>query len=175
MNGRLDFLKYAITYSENRIALLDRKASILIAIQAALFASFTFAAKCIATGEQSANSRTVTQILLLAFVALTAATIILLILTIRPTKCLFALKVDVEPLLEKEKRVMWFADDFPLPKENYQTRIGSPDIQGNYEHVHFVALQLLKRKYRYYSVAILLMKVATFVAALGVLIALKDF
>jgi len=169
---KLDFLEYAVTHLENRIGLLDKIASILIAIQTGFFVLVAFVLKYVLGGD-TLYFQVVGYTFLLGLVLITALVIILLIWTIRPTKNVLGLKTHVDRLNEDEN-VMWFSDKFPQSAEHYKERVESPNIQGNYENAHFVALQLLKKKYACYRWAVLLMKVnviwSAFVLLLNILL-----
>jgi TRAP-type C4-dicarboxylate transport system permease small subunit len=89
VNQRISFLKDTLTYLENRIRLVDNKASILTLIATALFALFAWA-KGLDRMELLPNitsfdisSSFVLEILVFS---LTICTLLLLIQVVRPTK-----------------------------------------------------------------------------------------
>lgn len=163
----IDFLKYSITYLEDRIRLRDNKASILIVVQGVIFGAFTFAIKeillnpAISSNKLPGYKELVYIVLGVAFF-LSLVTIALLIQAIRPTNRYFGLNIPVNRL-EKKHYVMWFHDKFPGTPEDYKKEIealNESEIKQNYQATHFVHLQLVKRKTQSYKWAVLIMKLS---------------
>ena len=157
----IEFLKYTITHLEKRIALIDNKASILIAVLGFVSASVFYIIKEITWVN--------TNIFFVIYFVCLAVVLLFLLQTIRPTKQF--LGRYVKPLLCKKedkdkadvKYVMWpekeKEDVFPKDFDDYRNRIdyiknNPAQIQKNYEWAHFILLRLVERKYKFYRKAI---------------------
>ncbi|MHC4156558.1 MAG: hypothetical protein ACYST6_16790 [Planctomycetota bacterium] len=162
-NNNIRFLKYQIKYLENRIGMLDNKCGILIAIQAGFFGLATLLLKPILE-DDFVKCRIIGYLILGFLLVFSAGTIYYLIRTIRPTRRLWDRAMGLQKYLDNGTILIWPTDNFPIEdnveaaRGDYNTRIESADIEGNYRHAHFAALQLVKRKYRYYAAAILWVK-----------------
>ena len=173
----IDFLKYGITYLENRISILDNKASILIAVQGVFFAVLTYIIKGEFLTTIIVGSYVVLGVAFIIFIL----TVLLLLKTIRPSKYWgFGLEIPFDKL-EVENYIIWFDDNkFSTTLDNYHDKVSTLDlskIQGNYEKVHFITLQLVRNKYRFYRWAALGMKLLVLWSVLGItgLVFLKLF
>lgn len=171
-----DFLKDGITYLENRIAIVDNKASILFAVQGVIFVVFAYVFKeLFLTANQSCTSVAGYVFLGGAFVAFVMFILVMLALlqTIRPSKKFFGRSVPLKHMEIQRYYVMWYDDDkFPTTPEDYSERVSTLDsvsIRQNYEEVHFVHLQLVRRKYEIYRWAVVGMKVLVVWCALGII------
>jgi len=172
-----EFLKYAISYLERRISLIDNKAGLLIAIQGGFFVLVMFGVKELFSKGNQLDIPLIGYIAMLIGFLSVVVTIILLIMTIKPTKCLFSLKVDVHKTGFKNY-LMWPRDGFPESADAYRDRLeviksgGLLEVEKNYEEVHFITLQLIRHKYKYYDLAILFMKIAIIWNALVLVVAI---
>jgi len=106
---RVEFLKYAISHIENRIRLIDHKASLLIAIEAALLILGKFALTWL-YGENKLD--TVSCVVVLIVFLLVVLTVLLLIMAIKPTKCFFGLGVE-RPPAHIERQILFPIKGFP--------------------------------------------------------------
>ena len=98
--------------------------------------------------------------------------VLALLQTIRPSRKLFCLSIPLKNM-EIQRYVMWYGDEFPTTSGNYSERVSTLDsesIRQNYENVHFVTLQLVKRKYEIYRWAAVGMKVLVSWCALGIIV-----
>lgn len=168
---RVRFLKDALTYLEARIKLIDNKASIFIAIQAGLFALITYTTTELFWTEELSIIKSVTYAFLAADFVIMSLTILLLVQTIRPSRGLLSLEIPLDQM-EMEDYVMWpQKGGFPKSAKDYRTRIESLDlsrIRANYERAHYITLQLIRIKYRYYRWAAFGMKCMVLWSAIGV-------
>ena len=167
----IDFLKYALNYLETRVNLLDNKASIFIAIQGALFTMIAYIAKDIFLTELPSIINTVCYTFIVLEFLLVTVTILLLIQVVRPSK-IFGSRCSLKRI-QMEAYVMWPLDGFPKSEANYREEVESLDqskIKENYEDAHFNALQLIRRKYKYYRWAIISMKLMILFGFIGFVI-----
>ena len=165
-----DFLKDAVTYLENRIAIVDNKASILIAVQGVFFALLTYIIKEVFLTTYQSSINVVSYVVLGGAFVIFILTVLLLLQTIRPSKMVFGLRVPFENM-EVENYVMWFDDKFPTTPDNYSNKINTLDlsrIKENYEKVHFITLQLVRNKYGFYRWAAVGMKLLVLWSAIGI-------
>jgi hypothetical protein len=169
----IDFLKYAVTHLENRIAIIDNRASILIAVQGIFFALLTYIIKEVFLTTYQSNIDVAIYVVLGGAFVIFILTVLLLLQTIRPSKMFVGLSASFNKM-EVENYVMWFDDDkFPTTPDNYSNKINTLDlskIKGNYEKAHFIALQLVRNKYRFYRWAVLGMKLLVLWSAIGITI-----
>ena len=174
----INFLRYVINYLENRIDLVDKKASILIAVLGIVFASFTYIIKEMFWNGTSTDIITSTIFALSLVIFL--ITLSLLIQSIRPSKWFLGLHVPFDDM-NIENYVMWpyhHSDDyFPSTSLDYWQRINkiksNPlEIEKNYGKLHFITLQLIRRKYKFYRWATLSMKIWIAYSILGMTILL---
>ena len=167
----IDFLKYGITYLEKRISIIDNKASILIAAQGVFLALLTYLIKEVFLTTDHACINVASYIVLGGAFILFIATVLLLLQTIRPAKKIFELSIPFKKM-EVENYIMWFDDDkFPTTSQDYRNKISTLDlskIKGNYEKVHFITLQLVRNKYRFYKWAALGMKLLVLWSGIGI-------
>ena len=120
------FLRDALSYLEDRIRLVDNKASILIAIQGGLFALVAWVTgELFWTWTPSIINRA-SYIFIAVDFAVMILTILLLVQTIRPGKWLLGLEVPLDKRQE-EGYVMWFEEGFPRSREDYKQRTDSLD------------------------------------------------
>ena len=172
----IDFLKDAVAYLENRIAIVDNKASILIAVQGIFFALLTYVIKEVfLTTYQSCINIFSYGVLGVSFVIF-IATELLLLQTIRPSKKFFGLNVpvkDKDKIEKEESHVLWPSKKFPTTLDNYINKIDTFDlskIKKNYEIGHFITLQLVRNKYMFYRWAVVGMKILVLWSAIGITI-----
>ncbi len=167
----IDFLKDAVAYLENRIAIVDNKASILIAVQGVFFALLTYIIKEVFLTMYQSNINVASYIVLGGAFVIFIMTVLLLLQTIRPSKWIVRLGIPFENM-EVENYIMWFNDNkFPTTPGDYRNKISTLDlskIKGNYERVHFITLQLVRNKYRFYRWAALGMKLLVLWSAIGI-------
>ncbi len=169
-----EFLKDAVAYLENRIGMLDTKASILIAVQALVFAVLAYTMGEVFLKERCVLMRIGSCISLgVAFVLFTA-TVFLLLQTVRPSKSCLGLHAGLCKM-KVCNYVMWFVDDkdedFPTSPHEYRERIrklNRSQIKANYEKTHYTLLQLVRRKYRSYRWAVRCMKFLVLWSALSI-------
>lgn len=166
------FLKDAVTYLENRINLVDNKASILIAAQGVFFGLLTYIVKEVFWTKNPSSINAVSYVVLGGAFVIFIVTVLLLLQTIRPTKKFFGLRVPFTRM-EIENYVMWPDDEFPTTPEDYENKVNKLDslkIKENYEKVHFITLQLVRNKYRVYGWAVVGIKLLVLWTAVGVTI-----
>ena len=168
----IDFLKTSIVYLENRIAIVDNKASILIAFQGVFFGLLVYIIKDVFLTTHQSNINTTSYIVLGGAFVVFILTVLLLLETIRPTKMIIRLRV---PFVDMEIKdyVMWFGDKFPTTPDNYNNKIDTLNIlkiKENYKKVHFITLQLVKNKYMFYGWAVIGMKLLVLWSAIGITI-----
>ena len=175
-NQVIDFLKYAIDYLENRIAIVDNKASILIAVLGVFFALLTYIIKEIFLTTYQSNINVVGYIVLGGAFIIFILSVLLLLQTIRPSKMIFGLDIPIKKM-KVENYIMWFYDDeydeFPTTSDNYRDKINALDlskIKENYEKVHFITLQLVRNKYRFYRWAAVGMKLLVLWSAICIIV-----
>jgi hypothetical protein len=170
----IEFLKYAIEHIEKRIGLIDNKASLLIAIEAALLVLGTFMLKWL-FGEDCPEVGFIPCAVILTVLALTVFTVLWLIWAIKPTKCLFSLKVAL-PKVKVERQILWPIEDFPSSAEGYKDAVNEfdwpKDHLENYERAHYVLAHHVKEKYKHYDLAILVMKITWLLSGLAIAVAL---
>ena len=169
----IDFLKDAVTYLENRIAIVDNKASVLIAVQGVFFALLTYIIKQVfLTTNQSSINEVSYAVFSGAFIIF-IPTVVLLLQTIRPSKMIIGFGVPINKM-ELENYIMWFdGDKFPTTSDNYLKKINALDltkIKENYENLHFITLQMVRRKYYFYRWAVVGMKLLVLWSALGIIV-----
>ena len=167
----IDFLKDGVAYLENRIALIDNKASILIAVQGVFFAVLTYIIKEVFLTTHQLNINVGSYVVLGGAFVIFILTVLLLLQTIRPSKMIVRLDIPFNKM-EVENYIMWFdGNKFPATPDSYRSKISTLDlskIKGNYEKVHFTTLQLLRNKYRFYRWAALGMKLLVLWSAIGI-------
>lgn len=168
----IDFLKTSIAYLENRIAIVDNKASILITFQGVFFGLLVYIIKDVFLTTHQSNINTASYIVLGGAFVVFILTVLLLLQTIRPTKMIIGLRV---PFVDMEIKdyVMWFGDEFPTTPDNYNNKIDTLNelkIKENYKKVHFIILQLVKNKYMFYGWAVRGMKLLVLWSAIGITI-----
>lgn len=188
IEGKIAFLKYALTYLENRISIVDNKAAILIAIQAGLFAVFGWSRKLMGVGLLPPNwpfGIPLGSILDFSVTVLTGLTLLFLAQTVRPARYIFCLKSCLHRLDEDDKEkdhLMGFTKGFPAKcrkqsNEDYEKRVNnltkSTELR-NYQRQHYSALQLLQRKYKHYRWAGVLFKYMIVLAFIRLLLTLLD-
>jgi hypothetical protein len=168
----IDFLKYGITYLENRIAVVDNKASILIAVQGVFFAVFTYLIKELFLAMHQAIINLVSYVVLGGAFVIFILVVLALLQTIRPSRKIFGLGVPFDDM-EIENYIMWFGDGFPTTSDNYSKGVGAlalPSIRRNCEKVHFITLQLVRRKYKVCGWAAVGMKVLVSWCTVGIIV-----
>ena len=170
----IDFLKDAVAYLENRIAIVDNKASILIAVQGIFFALLTYIIKEVFLTTYQSCINVVSYVVLGGAFVIFIPTVLLLLQTIRPSKKFFGLNVPVKDRDKKEENyVMWPSKKFPTTLDNYINKIDTFDpskIKENYEIGHFITLQLVRNKYKFYRWAVVGMKILVLWSAIGITI-----
>lgn len=169
---RIDFLKDSIAHLENRISIVDNKASILFAVVGVLLGSLTYAVKEIFLVDSIYQIKSYGYIVLGGAYLLFTIVALLLIQTIRPAKRFFSLKVLTQKM-NVGNYVMWFDGEFPFTPENYLERIQQLDdeaIKKNYYKQHFVSLQLVRNKYIPYTWATIGMKLLIIWSFVGILL-----
>ena len=156
----IDFLKTTVAYLENRITIVDNKASILIAFQGVFFGLLVYTIKELFLTTYQSNINTASYAVLGGAFIIFILTVLLLLQTIRPTKMFLGLRVPFDSM-KIEDSVMWFGDKFPTTSDNYDNKINTLNIskiKGNYKKTHFITLQLLRNKYMFYGWAVIGMK-----------------
>jgi len=168
----IDFLKDAVAYLENRIAIVDNKASILIAVQGIFFGLLTYIIKKVFLTTYQSCINIVSYVVLGGAFVIFIPTVSLLLQTIRPSKKFFGLKVPFKDRDKKEENyVMWPTKKFPTTLDNYINKIDTFDllkIKENYEKGHFITLQLVRNKYKFYRWAVVGMKILVLWSAIGI-------
>jgi len=173
----IEFLKDMVIYLENRISIVDNKASILIGVQGLYFGVLTYIVSEFFLTTCQSSVRVASYVVLGIAFAVFVATMLLLLLTIRPARWILGPNVPFVRM-EVKNYVIWFDNDFPTTPDSYSRRIDALDllqIRRNYEKVHFISLQLVRNKYRFYRWAAVGMKLLVLCSAVGmvVLVALK--
>ncbi|MBN1761652.1 MAG: hypothetical protein JW878_01050 [Methanomicrobia archaeon] len=173
----IEFLKYAISYLENRISMVDRKASILIAGLGVFFTLLTYMIQGeFFTLESSDINKSIHIWLGIAFVFF-IIDVLLLLQTIRPTKWFFCLELPIiDRYKNNENYVMLHRKYFPAELDDYTNKINKFDlsiIKENYEKTHYITLQLVRMKYKFYNPAVLLTKLLVLWVAIGIIILLS--
>jgi len=164
----IEFLKYALSHIENRIVIVDNKASILIGVQGIFFAIFTY----IINDVFMARNQLCARIVLGGAFAIFIITIVLLLQTIRPSKNILGSGIDLNDM-EVHDYILWFDDKFPKRAADYLQKTNTLDlskIKKNYQKAHFIVLQLLRKKYKYYKWATVGMKLLVLWTAIGITI-----
>ena len=172
-NQIIDFLKDAVTYLENRIAIVDNKASVLIAVQGVFFALLAYTInEVFLTTYQSPIIEVSYAVFGGAFVIF-IPTVLLLLQTIRPSKMIIGFEVPINKMA-LDNYIMWFdGDKFPTTSDNYLEKINAIDlskIKENYENLHFITLQMVRRKYYFYRWAVVGMELLVLWSALGIVV-----
>ena len=155
----IEFLKYGIDYSENRISIVDNKASILIAVQTLLFGLFVFIMKEVFWSIDHPLIKPASYVVLGVAFVIFVITVILLLQAICPSKRFLQ---KIIPIKDKEKDienyVMWL-DKYNISLkswEDYREKINKftlKEIKENYEKSHHISLQLVYNKYKFYPYA----------------------
>jgi len=156
----IDFLKDGVSHLENRINLLDNKASIFIAIQTGLIAFFTYIIKEIFLIDNTSKLNLFSHIALGVALIIFSMIVLLLINVIRPKGFSFNLGYDFKKF-EVDNYIFWFNKKFPNSPEAYKEMINTLDlskIRENYEKAHFTDLELIRNKYVFYRMAVFGMK-----------------
>lgn len=153
MSQKSEFLWETIRFLENRIAMTDTKAAIIIGVETGLFGFLTIIAdKFISASQWSKYA------ILVPTVLFTGAIILLLLWTIRPTNFLFRRKL-ITDLKQKSAYLLWP----PKPNKNeFYDRLNKLDdamVEDELAIWVFNCHQLLHRKYKSYSNAIFWVKV----------------
>jgi hypothetical protein len=142
MDQRTDFLWETLRLMENRIAMIDTKSSLLIAIETGIFALIAFVIEKGFLGEGSQIT--------FVFTAIFAGVVIALLLqTIRPSDHCFGRKESLEHLASHN---MLWPSQHPT-KEKFTTSFANITEEKAEEELKgeiFVRHQLLRRKYRTY-------------------------
>ena len=161
LTAKIDHLRFALTLLENRTDLVDKKASIHIAIQIGIGA--VVAGYINRVIDLFALPRPFGLMLFLLFIVsflLAVLSILLFIQTIRPTKYIFGWRCRPNKLNYKLP-YLWLVDDYwPTPEEyeDFVNKLDDTTVLNGLKEFHYCDLQLLKRKYIRYSWAVLLMK-----------------
>jgi len=176
----IEFLKYAINYLENRISIVDNKASILIAGLGVFFTLLTYIIKEVFWTHAILKMSCFIFVLLTIAFVIFIIDVLLLLQTIRPTKWLFCLELPItDRYKNKENYVMFYRKYFPSELDDYTNKINRFDlsiIKENYEKTHYITLQLVRMKYKFYNPAVLLIKLLVFwVAGIIVLLLCQYF
>ncbi|WP_297519737.1 hypothetical protein [Thermococcus sp.] len=162
-NELIEFLKYAHTLLENRINMLDQKANILIGTQTLFFSVFAYFVKNIIEKElqNKAHNFSLIRIVSIGEAIIFTITLMLLLLTLRPTWGLKMRNIKLSKLSNGSNYVIWFSRTFPQSFQDYKQKVDNltkDDILENYERAHFTALQLIRAKYKYYRWAVVFSK-----------------
>ena len=147
-----------ITYLENRISLLDNKASILLAIQTLFIGVIYYIAKDYSLPQLQHNLYLYFYSFLYLSTIIFIRSIYLLLQTIRPTKRLSA-KVDTENISES---LMWFKKNDQIDFEEFKGRIKQNDKDSFLNSLivtQYKCIQLNKLKYNYYRKAMRLIRI----------------
>ena len=154
----IEFLKNAYKILENRINMLDNKANILIGTQTLFFSVFSYFVKSVIEKKTGDKIHNLIVLASIGEVILFSVTLMLLLLTLRPT---WKLKMSGIKSHSMPKYVLWFSETFPYSFQDYEKTVISlkkRDILKNYQRAHFTALQLIRAKYMYYRWAVLFSK-----------------
>ncbi len=169
VKDRIDFLKYAIDYVEKRISLVDNKASCLIAIQGGFFALVTYGMGKILPEGSGCWLQFVSDLNIAVGFGIMALTTLLLVGTLRPTRWLLGFWVKPDEL-GIEQPFLWPSKEFPQSGKEYEEAASELDlekIEKNCRNRQYVCLQLLRKKYRYYRWAIMLIKILVLWSVVG--------
>ncbi len=148
----IDFLKYSIRYLENQIKLIDQKSGFLIGGLGIFYIALTIMVSHLFL--QSA----LLYINIFGFIALIG----IFVLTVM---CILSLQrsyteANEQDNLERLSLIddfMWYSEKFPGTGDDYKNRIKTMDdfsIKKCYMQSHYVLLQLIRDKYRYYHGAL---------------------
>jgi len=172
--AKSDLLRFAISFIENRIQIVDNKASILLAIQAGFFGIMTW------TVEKLFLSHGILLIPSYILVIVTAvfAVIIIgfLLQTIRPSRrylCLYASLVE----LDGKKGIIWGRSKAILDDKEFLQRVSElsdDEIELEYKSTLFAVQQLVDRKYASYRREVLTAKLemlVLFTSLIGLIVA----
>lgn len=181
IDEKIEFIKGALEHVESRIAIMDQKASILMAIQAGFFVLITTVIKDY-VGIFNNIKKTplfigyVSYGTLLIGLILSFFVVYYLILTIRPGKGLITNTItdEVTGKVPVINYLFWFKNKGEyLTDEKYLHMLDNltkEDILNNYKKSHFTGLQLLSKKYHFYRKAIKGMNLFILLNFLGVCI-----
>ena len=172
------FLKYGIDRLESNIALVDNKASILIAVIAGLMAALTFVVEKVLWAKFSpASIRMVSYPVFVLMLLWLLIVLFLLLWTLRPDRYPLGRRARLVLLKEDLYSLLWPPGDFlrhpekqPGDLQKYGEAIQAlPEAaRMDFEHTHFAAFQLVSRKQRHYRRAMWLLR--CWVVFLGVLV-----
>ena len=168
MEAKIDFLKYAISYNEDRINKVDNKSNILIAIQAGSFAAITWVIEKIFLANKIFINES--YILLAANALLSALTICLLLQTIRPSN--FFVGIFTKKSSSNIKSIIWpnkLQYNFSQ-FQNQISQINENDIISEYYLTLNAVQNLVFRKYKPYRFAVALMKVQVFLVFIAIIV-----
>jgi len=161
-----DLLKLAILSLESRIALVDQKAGILVAVTNAIAGAAAWAGHELigaAPYLQTAGRAIGAGVLLLAGTAT-----VYLLNTIRPTKRLFDVKVDLDRLRDTPGPLLWPSSAATITPTTYIANLNAASTAKELQASHFALSQLLRRKYDRYEIATVLVKATAVLATVGV-------
>jgi len=177
---RIEFLEFAIQHLEARIRLVDNKATILIGIVGALGAAAAFLTKAILLENcelplpscflalHLVNWAIIPLymwrhiVLLLCLVGPPAAACFCLLMAVQPARPAFRLRVKPEQLYPGLYTLLWPRPDFePSRKHEYNGAVSliPSTRKAHCKATHFVLLQLVQRKYKWYRWAALFLKI----------------
>ncbi|RWZ50165.1 hypothetical protein EQV77_17500 [Halobacillus fulvus] len=170
---KFEFLTYAIQHVENRIALMDQKASILMAIMGGFYVLIVSLLKdfvgLFQTGDTGILLKISAYIFLIIGLLITFIVVYYLLMTIRPRKgMIHKMELDRMPI---QRPIFWF-NNGATEINTYQPRMDQLDEVDMYENLkvaHFTGLQLVKRKYFYYRKSISWMNVLIVYNSVGVI------
>lgn len=155
---RIEFLRFAIEHVEKRIALMDQKASILMAIMGGFYVLIVALLKDF-VGLFNSGTVLWLNVLLYLFLIigliLTFIVVYLLLMTIRPRKGIFQKDMQLERMKIKNP-IFWFSGGV-TNLDYYESTINHLQDQDIYENLkmqHYTSLQLVERKYYYYRQSI---------------------
>ena len=166
---KIEFLKFSISYIENRIKLVDTKANILLAIQIGLLGVLTWFMENLLFSEKALPVPSWGYVLVFLSIIFNVYIVLLLLQTLRPTKYLFSKNTVVKDH-DTKTWTMWPQENEIFNKQEFSKRISdlTPNIiLGEYENSLFAIRQLVGKKYFYYRYAVLVTKAEIIVISLG--------
>jgi len=159
---RLDKIEKSINYLENRIVLLDNKASVLLAAITLYLGFLVYLYDTIIPKYFDSPP----QIWSVSFLGISFVFFIIifigLLMVVRPTKKIFSRRTDSSKVSwDNIKLYSWYDSTFPDNFHSYQERINgltTEDIKGNIYRTHFIILNRIRNKYKYYRNSVFIIK-----------------
>lgn len=167
-----DFLNGSINYLQDRLNFVNDKANILIAIQTGLFIGIVWILGTffLPSVQQGVTKETIAvYAFLIVNFSFVVVIIALLLRTIRPSKTYLSLFTGIDRI--KTTGVMWPRSNVAGP-EKFVKRVESMSEYEIYVELIgtvYALQQLVNQTYKYYRMAVLLMKIQIFVVPVGFL------